>query len=510
MIARSRMGGASPCPGALRAAAPAGNLNREAGCAVVSGSSPWAAGARRDAARKVKAFVQTLSRSLLALACLAGAARPVCGADAPSEASSRIDALFAATAGGKWPGAAVVVLREGAIVHAGAYGLANVEQGPANTSRTRFRLASVSKSFTALLVLQLVEQGRLRLDDPLEKYLPGVVGGGVMTIHHLLSHTAGMPDFMSFEDAAKRPREYQPGERLNYSNLGYSALGRVIERVTGKTYEAVLREAILDPLGMKDSGCGWRGLSPEGRATGYLFDPGTKGVVLADTSDADLPSGGLYSTAEDMTRWVKGLLDGRVLSPASLEKAWTPVVLTDGRRGAYGYGFMLVPYRGLREIAHGGDISGFNTYVSIYPTERLAVVVLSNVGMRPPGPVPEAGTIAHDVADLLIGDRLGPRWPPTVALAPEVLDRYVGRYRIDAPEPVLQVMGEAIELRREGERLIAKGKQGEAEIFPESETEFHSKAGPVRISFVRGEGAAPIQAILTLMGVREFHLTRLP
>ncbi len=449
----------------------------------------------------------TLNRCVLPLACLAALAGPLSAAD---EASERIDAVFAKTAKGHWPGAAVVVLSDGAVAHSKAYGLANVEQGIANTPRTKFRLASVSKSFTALLVLQLVEQGRVSLDDPLEKYVPGIAGGDVMTIHHLLSHTAGMPDFMSFEEAAKLPRESAPGERLNYSNLGFQALGRVVEKVTGEAYEARLRDAILDPLGMKDSGGGWPAGPSEGRATGYLFDPASGGVVLAETSNADPASGGLYSTAEDMTRWVKGLLDGRIVSLATLEKAWTPVALNDGRRGAYGYGFMLTPYRGLREVAHGGDISGFNTYFAIYPTEKLAVVVLSNVGMRPPGPVPEAGAVAHEIADAVAGDRLGPRWPPTIALAPGVLERYVGRYRIDAPAPIVAVMGEAIEIRRDGERLIAKGKQGEAEIFPESETEFHSKEGPVGISFVRGANGVPKQAIVTLMGLREFHITRVP
>jgi CubicO group peptidase (beta-lactamase class C family) len=451
--------------------------------------------------------VTTLNRCVLPLACLAALAGPLSAAE---ETSARIDALLAPSAGGKLPGAAVLVLRDGAVVHSKAYGLANIEESVANTSRTKFRLASVSKSFTALVILQLVEQGRVHLEDPLEKYLPGIAGGDVMTINHLLSHTSGMPDFMSFEEAAKLPRDSAPGERLNYSNLGYQALGRVVEKVTGKDYDAQLREAILDPLGMKDTGGGWPGASSEGRATGYLFDPASGGVSLAETSNADLASGGLYSTAEDMARWVKALVDGRIVSLATLEKAWTPVALSDGRHGAYGYGFMLAPYRGLREVAHGGDISGFNTYYAIYPTEKLAVVVLSNVGMRPPGPVPEAGTIAHDVADLLVGDRLGPRWPPTVALAPQVLDRYAGRYRIDAPPPIVAVMGDAIEIRREGERLIAKGKQGEAEIFPETETEFHSKAGPVRITFVLGEGGVPAQAIVTLMGLREFHITRLP
>jgi D-alanyl-D-alanine carboxypeptidase len=454
--------------------------------------------------------MNALPRALLALACLAGAALPLFGADAPPGASERIDAVFAATAGGKLPGAAVVVVRDGAVIHSKAYGLANVELGLPNTPRTKFRLASVSKSFTALLVLQLVEEGRLRLDDPLGKYVPGVVGGDAMTIHHLLSHTAGMPDFMSFEDAAKMPRDAAPGERLNYSNLGYAALGRVIEKVTGKTYEAQLRDAILDPLGMKDTGCDRRDAALAGRATGYAFDPAA-GVAPAEDSAAgnDFAAGGLYSTAEDMARWVQALVEGRIVSPATLEKAWAPVTLAGGRHGAYGYGFMLFPYRGLREVGHGGDATGFNSYVALYPTEKLAVVVLSNVGMRPPGPVPEAGAIAHRVVEVLAGERLGPQWPPSPAVAPEVLDRYVGTYRIEVPPPVAAVMGDSLVIRRDGARLLAKGKQGEAEIVPESETEFYAKEGPVRISFTpQADGAS--RAVLNLMGLREFRLTRLP
>ena len=455
--------------------------------------------------------MRAFSLALLAVPLLIGAAGPSSAADAPLGDSERIDAIFSSSAGRSLPGAAVLVMRDSAVVHAKAYGLASLESGTPNTTRTKFRLASVSKSFTALLVLQLVQEGRLHLDDPLDKYVPGVVGGDRITIHHLLTHTAGMPDFMAFEEAAKLPRDDAPGERLNYSNLGYAALGKVIEKVTGRPYEARLREAILDPLGMKDSGCDRREPPLENQATGYVFDE--KGAVTrAEQTDmtSNCAPGGLYSTAEDMAAWVKGLLEGRIVPPALLEKAWTPVALNDGRRGVYGYGFMLVPYRGLREVGHGGDISGFNTYVAIYPTERLAVVVLSNVGMRPPGPVPEAGAIAHQIVEALAGDRLGPRWPETVALAPEVLDRYTGRYRIDAPPPILAVMGETIEIRREETRLIARGKQGEAEIFPQSETEFHSKAGPVRIWFTPAKDGRPAQAVLTLMGLREFHLTWLP
>jgi CubicO group peptidase (beta-lactamase class C family) len=155
--------------------------------------------------------LKTLGPVLLALACLPASARPARGADLPPDISHRIDGLLAAGGGGRSPGAAVVVLRDGAVVHAKAYGLADLEKGVPNTLRTRFRLASVSKSFAALLVLRLADEGRLRLDDPLRKYLPGVEGGDRMTIHHLLSHTAGMPDFMPFEQASTQPREYAPG-----------------------------------------------------------------------------------------------------------------------------------------------------------------------------------------------------------------------------------------------------------------------------------------------------------
>jgi CubicO group peptidase (beta-lactamase class C family) len=143
-----------------------------------------------------------------------------------------------------------------------------------------------------------------------------------------------------------------------------------------------------------------------------------------------------------MTRWVQALVAGRIVSPATFEQATTPVTLDDGRRGSYGFGFMLVPFRGLREVAHGGDISGFSTYFAIYPDERLAVVVLSNVGMRPPGPVE---------------------------------------------------------------------KQGRVELFAESETAFFAKEGPgVRVTFAAAPGGAAREAVLSLLGLREFRLRRLP
>ena len=446
---------------------------------------------------------------LLALG-LAAAAPAMAVATPATTLADAVDAIFVATAGKPMPGAAVVVLRGGAVVHAKAYGLASIETPEPNTTHTRFRLASVSKSFTALLVLQLVEQGRLSLDDPLDRYTPGFQGGDRILVRHLLSHTAGLPDFMSLEEAMKLPPDGAPGERLNYSNVGYQALARVIERVTGRSYEDQLYAAILDPLGMKDTGVDRKGPAARGRASGYLFtaDGAATPAEYSDLTGERVASGGLYSTAEDMTRWLQALLAGRIVRPETLQVATTPVTLAGGRKGAYGLGFMTIPFRGLREFGHGGDISGFNSYVAIYPDDQLSVIVLSNVGMRPPGPLPTAGDVAHKAVEAVVGGRLGPEWPPVQDVPVPVLQRYAGRYRLVAPPPVAEVMGETLDVRLDAGRLIASSRQGQAEIFPESETAFFSKQAPARLTFLPAKDGTCSEAVLSLMGLREFRLTR--
>jgi CubicO group peptidase (beta-lactamase class C family) len=263
---------------------------------------------------------------------------------------------------------------------------------------------------------------------------------------------------------------------------------------------------------MSDTGVDRRPALEKGRAAGYVVGP-EGALVNAEYSDtsSEPAAGGLYSTAEDMARWIQGLVAGRIVSPATFEKATTPVTLADGHRGGYGYGFMLAPFRGLREVAHGGDISGFNTYFALYPEERLAVVVLSNVGMRPPGPLPTAGDIVHRIVELVAGDRLGPEWPEVVKLSPSVLDGYVSRYRLEVPPAVAAVMGDALEISREGDRVFAEAKQTRVELFAESETAFFAKEGPgVRITFTSVAEPAAREGVLSLMGLREFRLRRLP
>ena len=439
---------------------------------------------------------------------LGGPASPAAPAPPTARLEAAIDALFEPVRGKDLPGAALVVMRHGEVVYAKAHGLANVELGVANTLGTKLRLASVTKSFTALAVLQLVEQGRLGLDDPLAKYVPDFRGGDRITLRHLLSHSSGIPDFVGFDEAKSLPLEFAPGERLNYSNTGYVALGRVLAAVTGKSYEEHLRAALFEPLGMADTGCDRRETIETARASGYLFTPGLVNAAHTDTT-ADPAAGGLYSTAEDMLRFARALESGRIVAASTREAAFTPVALAGGRRGAYGFGFMLTRYRGLREVGHGGDISGFNAYVALYPEVELTVIVLSNVGMWAPGPLPKAADVTHRIVDLVAAERLGPEHPTEVSLPPAALDRWVGRYRMEAAPAVAAVMGDSLEISRDGARLVATGKQGRAEIFAESETSFFSKPAMVRIEFRPAPAAGTPDANLTLMDLREFPLTRM-
>jgi hypothetical protein len=172
-----------------------------------------------------------------------------------------------------------------------------------------------------------------------------------------------------------------------------------------------------------------------GRATGYLAGKaGAYEPIPSQDARGAYAAGGLYSTIEDMVRFEQGLVSGKLLPRKALDQASTPGMLEDGRRTAYGYGWITMTYRGLREVGHGGDITGFNTYIARYPDEKFTVIVLSNVGMRPPGPLPDAGDLVHRIAAIWLAGRMqNPEARPDVRVAPATLDLYVG-VQVDAPE----------------------------------------------------------------------------
>ena len=315
------------------------------------------------------------------------------------------------------------------------YGFANLEWNIPNSPKTKFRLGSITKQFTAAAILLLEERGKLSVNDPLKKYMPDApTAWDKITIFNLLTHTSGIPSFTSFPDYAKlepfsttpaelvtrfrgKPLDFQPGEKWSYSNSGYVLLGYLIEKVSGQSYAQFVQDNIFKPLNMVNSGYDSNSAIIENRASGYT--PDQNGMVNAGYINMTVPlsAGGLYSTTEDLLRWEQGLFGGKLLSPASLKKMTTPF------KSDYGMGLVIRTFNGHEEIAHGGGIEGFNTMLAYYPDDKLTITVLSNLN----GSAPQE--ITRDLHTLVEGGNVFLTSERKIAkIDPRVFDGYVGSY----------------------------------------------------------------------------------
>ena len=334
----------------------------------------------------------------------------------------------------------VLAAKNGRVILKTGYGPADVDGQVPNTPETKFPLASITKTFTAAAVMMLEEEGFLKLNDPISKYLEDYPpeAASRVTVHHLLSHTSGIPeaaaDPRSLGDLSQprtpgelvalfkdKPLDFEPGSEYRYSNSGYIVLGRIIESVSGKQYYDFVRERILLPLGMKDSGV-CAGESPLPRsAVGYM--EGRDGRLMkAPVVHPSLgySAGAFCSTVGDLLNWNKGLDSAKILSQASLEKMFKPSL------GGYGYGWLIMEAWGCKSIAHGGGAPGFASWIERWPDEEAFIAVLSNNGRTP------AGEIGRSLAAILFGQAYElPRPLAAVSLSTDVLDEYVGTYRID-------------------------------------------------------------------------------
>ncbi|RKG92676.1 serine hydrolase [Corallococcus terminator] len=293
---------------------------------------------------------------------------------------------------------AVLVANEKGVLFKKGYGFANFEWQAPNTTDTKFRLASVTKQFTAMVILQLVAEGKLQLDDPLVKLLPDYRKdtGSRVTLTHLLNHTSGIPSYTSapdfFPKVSRNPYkvadfvkqfasgdlEFEPGSKFAYNNSGYFLLGAIIERTTGKTYAQAVQERIFDTLGMKNSGYDVYATVLPKRASGYELKP--EGYMNAPYVDMSTPyaAGSLYSTVEDLYLWDRALYTDALLPAALKQKMFTPGL------EKYGFGWTIEPMKlqddktELATVTHSGGINGFSTRIYRVPASREVVILLDN------------------------------------------------------------------------------------------------------------------------------------
>ena len=345
------------------------------------------------------------------------------------------------------PGAAAIVVKDGKVLHRQGYGLANLEHNLPIEPEMVFKIGSVTKQFTAVSILMLVEEGKLALDDPIVKFLPGYpTHGHRITIEHLLTHTSGIKSYTSLpeweglfpknltademiEGFKYKPMDFAPGKRFLYNNSAYFLLGVIIEKVSGLSYEAFLQQRIFDPLGMKQT-YGYTGLRiiPK-RLSGYeKSEDGYQNCIYISMTHPGA-AGVLSSTVDDLVLWDESLYTEKLVKSASLQRAWTPYTLSDGSSTHYGYGWGIEQFQGLQWIRHGGGIPGFVCEALRIPQEKLFVAVLSNNT----GAEKTTEETAYRIALLALGKPASE--PQPVELSAAALERLSGVYENPEGEP---------------------------------------------------------------------------
>jgi len=390
---------------------------------------------------------------------------------------------------------AALVAQHGKVVFRKGFGFADFEWQIPNTPDTKFRLGSITKQFTATLIMQLVNEGKLRTDAKLSDVLPYYRSdtGRRITVEHLLTHTSGipsytgLPNFMSeisrdpygVKDFVQKycsgDLEFEPGTAYRYNNSGYFILGAIVEHLTGKPYERVLKERVFEPLGMHDSG--YDRSQPVLRKRARAYTQRLGGVVNADYLDMSLPyaAGSLYSTVDDLYLWDQALYTEKVLPASARDQMFTP------RLSNYGFGWGIRKDRiGFDKaerlmIGHGGGINGFNTQLTRIPEDRHLVVLLNNTGTT------NLNAMVTGVIDLLYGRTpAAPRKPVARALYETILaadvKTAIAQYREIAKTRAAEFdMGEG-QLVRLGNELVADERPADAvqvlllnvDVFPSS------------------------------------------
>lgn len=423
-----------------------------------------------------------------------------------------IDSILRAAFPEEEPGAAVIVERAGRTILRAGYGMADMELGVPVDPGMVFRIGSVTKQFTALAVMKLVEAGSLSLDDPVRKHIPDLPEAfDPVRIKHLISHTSGIPDHMhtaqfdtliqeAYHDivneeldlgkifriiADSEPAD-QPGTRYSYSNSNFFLLGMIIEKVSGEPYFDFIRREICDPSGMTNTHYAAGAAFIPGRVPVHLEYEGhiIKNPNRCMGSTLGFGCGGLWSTVDDLASYNRALESGLIVTDETLAKMSTPAVLTGGRPSRYALGWQVQDLKGRSMLFHGGDYLGYSAVILRIPSERIFIAILSNDGRIY---AYNLDYPARKIAALLFDDPFT-EWQ-AIEMPAQDLQRYVGTYRIgDSNVRDFIVEGDQAFTQRNGGSKL--------EVFPASDTTFFYNVTLSYIEFELGEGGIPTKMIM--------------
>lgn len=407
----------------------------------------------------------------------------------------------AAVAEHRTAGVSVAVVKNGRTVLAKGYGFADLENDVPATPETVYRIGSITKQFTSAAIMRLMEQGKLSLDDTLQKFLPNFPSqGNRVTVRHLLSHTSGIKSYTSLGPKwarvvrldlapdslvalfANEPFDFKPGDAWRYDNSGYFLLGMIIEKLSGKSYGQYLQDELFAPLGLKSTIYCDQAPLIRHRAQGYAPRPGGGGFINAEPLSMTQPyaAGSLCSTVNDLATWALALSSGKVVSPASYKLMTTPGTLNDGKPLTYGFGLGIGAVGGHRQVSHNGGINGFISELHHYVDDSLVTVVLTNTG----------ALTAVQLERLIARRALGIKDIPAVPIEPSALERLVGEYTIGTTR--VRVFVESGRLRAESPGAPAFGLKhvggGRFVRDDNDDVQYEFAAGTPAPSFERRQG----------------------
>ena len=329
---------------------------------------------------------------------------------------ARLNSLFQAYSGKNVAGGSLMIIKNGEPIVIKTFGMADVENQIPVRPETNFRLASMTKQFTAMCIMMLNEQGKLTYDQTLKEIFPDFPDyGRDITVEHILHHTSGLIDYESLipdtatiqvldRDVlnmmiAQDSTYFPPGTQYRYSNSGYAVLAMIVEKISGKPFAQILKENIFDPLKMTNTVAYEKGISEvKHRAFGYAVEDGKLVPKDQSLTSAVLGDGGIYSSVLDLFKWDQALYTEKIVSKETLKRAFTPAILADGTPTNYGFGWRIDEYKGHHRIHHTGQTCGFTTIIQRYPEDQFSIIILTNRNY------PMLNTMAEQITDLFIND----------------------------------------------------------------------------------------------------------
>ncbi|CAL2103237.1 CubicO group peptidase (Beta-lactamase class C family) [Tenacibaculum sp. 190130A14a] len=390
-------------------------------------------------------------------------------------------------------GISVLVAKKGKVVYRKAFGKSNLELDVNMTPENVFEVGSITKQFTAVAILMLVEEGKLSLQDDITKFIPDYpTKGNKITVHHLLTHTSGIKSYTSMQKFGEvatidkeplkfidffknEPMDFNPGEKYKYNNSGYFILGYIVEKVSGISYPKFLEERIFKKLNMNASYYGSHRKLIKNRASGYQKRNGTYSNARYISLTLPYAAGSIMSNVDDMLKWQIAISKNTLLKKETLDIAFTNYTLNNGEKINYGYGWSLDELNDVATIEHGGAIPGYLSMGVYVPSHDVYVIAFSNCGCKRPT------NLALEITALTIGK---PMFNETnkVTLSKEALNKWVGTYEFDN--------GAIRYITLEGEQLYSKrdGSSQKFKIFPTSVNEFSFEDGLISYVFSEKEG----------------------